>query len=188
MSFADGMRRVWAVLTRPRQPLVPMLLGRRRLRRDLDAAAPTFAIALPILGATSANYDASALIGRLEAAGLRPDEATRCVALLPIAFGRAWLFNHGWRQFGDEVSLYPEGGAPVRLRLADQPLYRAGLHVALHAMHAGTLDERTVRAIAAMSAEVQATLPAVEAGEDGSGGSAAIGLGYDPAVFVRRRR
>src|SRR4029079_787744 len=110
-----------------------------RLRRDLAAAAPTFAIALPILGATGAQYDGGELIAQLAAAGLPHDEATRCVALLPLALGRAWLFNHGWKQFADEVSLYPEGGAPVDLRLADQPLYRAGLHVALHAMHAGTL-------------------------------------------------
>lgn len=184
MSFADGLRRVWGVLTAPRQPLVPMLLERRKLRRDLAAAAPTLVIALPILRTTRAQYDSNEVIARLAQAGLSREEATRCVTLLPIAFGRAWLFNHGWRQFHDELSLYPEAGAPVTLRLSDQPLYRAGLHVALHAMHAGTLDEETMRAIVSMSAEVQAALPALAKGETGS--SSMILSGYDPSAFALR--
>ncbi len=187
MSFAGGLRRLWAVLTEPRQPLVPTLLERRRLRRDLESTEPTFAIALPILGATAAQYDTEDLVAQLEKGGLPREEASRCVALLPIAFGRAWLFNHGWRQFDDEVSVYPAAGAPVQVRLSDHPLYRAGLHVALHAMHAGTLDETTVRAIAAMSAEVQSRLPAIAEGERRGSSSMAL-FGYDPSLFARRRR
>lgn len=186
MSFAGGLRRVWAALTQPRQPLVPMLLGRRRLRRDLEAAAPIFAIALPILGATPADYESGELIGRLEAAGLPRDEAARCVALLPIAFGRAVLFHRGWRSFSDTVLVGAGKGPALELRLSDQPLYRAGLHVALHAMHAGTLDEATVYALANMSVEPQLVLQAMEKGD--TGGGMTIGLFFDPSLFVLRRR
>jgi hypothetical protein len=186
MTFADGLRRLWSVLTEARQPLVPMLLERRRLRRDLESTASTFAVALPILGAAAAD-DSDELTARLERAGLSRDDATRCVGLLPIAFGRAWLFDQGWRQFDDEVSIYRESGAPLRLRLSDQPLYRAGLHVALHALHAGTLDEGTVHAIAALSAEVQTRLPALADGATPGSSSLALS-GYDPHLFVVRRR
>jgi len=186
VSFADGLRRVWAVLTKPRQPLLPMLLGRRRLRRDLAAAAPTFAIALPILGATPSDYESEELVGRLEAAGLPRDEARRCVALLPIAFGRAVLFHRGWRHFDDTVLIGGGDGPTLELRLSDQQLYRAGLHVALHAMHAGTLDEATVLALANMSVEAPLVVEAMKQGEIRG---MTIGLfGYDPGLFVLRRR
>jgi len=187
MSFADGLRRVWAVLTEPRQPLVPMLLERRRLRRDLEAAAPTFAIALPVLGATSADYDSDDVIARLEKAGLPREEAVRCVTLLPIAFGRAVLFNRGWTHFDDTVLVAAHKGPTLELRLSDQPLYRAGLHVALHAIHAGTLDKATVLALANMSGEARLLQEAIDRGETASGMTTGL-FGYDPSLFVIRGR
>ena len=186
MSFADGLRRVWAVLTQPRQPLLPMLLERRRLRRDLEAAAPTFAIALPILGATPSDYDSDELVGRLEAAGLPRDEARRCVALLPIAFGRAVLFHRGWRHFDDTVLIGDGGGPTLELHLSDQQLYRAGLHVALHAMHAGTLDKAIVQGLANMSGEARLLAEMIARGETAGGMTTGL-FGYDPGLFVLRR-
>lgn len=189
MTARAGLSRLWAALSKPREPLLQLLRRRRAIKQALASAGPTLEIGVTVLGQAAPDEELDRLADLLCAAGLPRDEGRRCAVLLPLAFGRALLSEMGVRSFSDDAYVHVENGDPVLIRLSDQPIYRAGLPLGVCALRHGAIAHDTFGAIAALSPEVQAALHAIETGSQAAGFSVEPFhfLGHDPALFVRRR-
>ena len=127
------------------------------------------------------------LLECLERRGISSADATRLLALLPVAFGRAALQQKGVVAFNDEVLVGHPGGKNTRIRLTDQPLYVAGVRVGVVHLHHGSAPPNAFYRLANSSAEVKLALAALKDGQPPEQiyGGSTVFYGYEEGIFVK---
>jgi imidazoleglycerol phosphate dehydratase HisB len=123
----------------------------------------------------------------LQKSGLTEDEACVTVAMVPFAFGRAFLIETGMTRFGDTFLAYDEHNRQVRLKFSSQPVFQEATAFALAASHHGALDRKTFLAIASRSVEVKIVLHVRDKGDDIDASKIASGVASPSSLFVAER-
>jgi len=139
--------------------------------------------AIESLLSASPNPTDDDLREHLRQRGLSSRDAAALVALLPIAFGRAYLQQKGVVSFVNHMRV----GKDIRIYLSDQPLYVAGVDVGVTSLHHGTATPRALQLLVNRSVEVRLLSSLIKAGKPlPEAPNIAIGLPADPeGAFIK---
>ena len=126
-------------------------------------------------------------VAGLQTSGLTEDEARVTVAMLPVAFGRAWLIEHGMTRFANSFRAYDGKDRAVAIKYSRQPVFQAAVDLALAASHHGALERRHFESIAARSVEVKIVLHVRNSGENIDAAQIVSGVMAPSSLFVQER-
>lgn len=136
---------------------------------------------------SEANPDDADWIDALRKAGLSEGEARVTVAMMPVAFGRAFLIELGMTRFAPTFRAYDEKGRPVVLSFGRQPVFREAAAMAMAASHHGAMDRSRFVALAMRGGEAKIVLHEKKSGQDIDAAEIVTAVGAPPDFFVGGR-